>query len=187
MLLLNFSGLQRLYRYLSRFVTVILRGRGNFAKQIGTLQSFSIYITIMTEMATLANIDQHPDRDVVIFDGDCNFCRKQVRRLQGWAPGRLDFISLHDPRVATLYPDLEHDALMKEMYLIDGSGNRYAGANAVKYLSRKAPRLWIFAPLFHIPFSMPFWNWCYSLVAKYRYRIAGRSSDCEDGACKIHY
>lgn len=141
----------------------------------------------LASIEDLASIEEFPDRDVVIFDGDCNFCRKQVRRLQRWAPKRLAFISLHDPRVKQLYPDLEHEALMKEMYLIDGEGNRYAGAAAVKYLSRNAPRLWIFAPLFHIPFSMPVWKWCYGLVAKYRYRIAGKANDCDDGACEIHY
>ena len=101
-------------------------------------------------MVTLATIDEYPDREVIIFDGQCNFCRKQVERLRWWAPNRLAYISLHDPRVAERYPDLTHDALMKEMYLIDSEGNRHGGAYAVRYLTRKSPRMWIFAPLMYL-------------------------------------
>ena len=140
----------------------------------------------MVPTGQLATVDDFPDREVLIYDGDCNFCTKNVGRLQSWAPDRLAFISLHDPRVTEKYPDLTHDALMREMYLIDADGNRYAGAFAIRYLSRKAPRLWFLAPLLHIPFSMPLWCWLYSLVAKYRYRIAGRTETCDDG-CKVHF
>ena len=138
-------------------------------------------------MVTLATIDEYPDREVIIFDGQCNFCRKQVERLRWWAPNRLAYISLHDPRVAERYPDLTHDALMKEMYLIDSEGNRHGGSYAVRYLTRKSPRMWIFAPLMHLPYSMWFWCWLYALVAKYRYRIAGKSNDCDSDACEIHF
>ena len=50
--------------------------------------------------------------DVVIYDGHCSFCRGQVERVNRWdTPGRLAYLSLHDPEVARRYPDLDHDAL----------------------------------------------------------------------------
>ncbi len=143
--------------------------------------------TKTTSLAALPTVDQFPDRDVVIFDGECVFCRDQVARLQRWGGDRLAFISIHDPRVGERYPDLDFDLLMKQMYVVDQAGHRYGGAQAVKYLSRKLPRLWILAPLLHIPFSMPFWSWCYDQVARRRYLLAGKSATCNDGSCKTHF
>ena len=109
---------------------------------------------IVTRRLNLADPADYPEADVVIFDGDCQFCQKQVLRLSRYDNNqhRLSFISLHDPRVAERYPDLTHQQLMDEMYVVTHSGQRYAGAEAVRYLSRRLPLLWIMAPLLHIPF-----------------------------------
>ena len=135
----------------------------------------------------LPGLEEHPNADVVIFDGNCNFCRGQVERLARWdRGGRLAFVSLHDPLVAQRYPDLTHDQLMEQMYLVDQSGQRYGGAAAFGYLSRKLPRLWLLAPLMHLPFTLPLWQWCYRQVAKRRYKIAGKQ-DCDGNACEVHF
>ena len=133
----------------------------------------------------------YPERDVVIFDGDCKFCLKQVRNLK-WVDGkarRLSFVSLHDPFVAEEYPDLEYEQMMQEMYIVDTAGNRYAGASAFRYLTRRLPVLWILTPILHIPFSLPLWKMMYRIVATHRYRIAGKNQadGCQDGSCDIHY
>jgi len=137
--------------------------------------------------AELPSLPDHPDADVVIFDGDCVFCRGQVERLARWdRAGRLAFVSLHDPIVAKVYPDLTHDQMMEQMYLVDRAGNRHGGAAVFRYLSRKMPRLWLLAPLMHIPFTLPVWQWCYRQVAKRRYKIAGKRG-CDGGTCDVHF
>lgn len=144
--------------------------------------------TTKQDVATvLPTIDERPDADVVIYDGQCNFCRQQVARLHRWDGGkRLAFISLHDPRVAERWPDLPHERLMEEMAIVDQHGGRHWGAEAFRYLTRRLPRLWPLAPLMHIPFSLPLWRFGYRQVAKRRYQLAGRSA-CEGDACKIHF
>lgn len=130
--------------------------------------------------------EQFPQADVVIFDGNCHFCQGQVARLHRFdGRNRLAFLSLHDDQVARRYPDLTHDQLMKQMYIIDHSGRRYGGAEAIRYLSRRLPRLWILAPLLHIPFSLPLWSWLYNQVAIRRYRL-NQPTDCPSGTCEIH-
>jgi predicted DCC family thiol-disulfide oxidoreductase YuxK len=137
----------------------------------------------------LPTVEENPSADVVIYDGDCNFCTSQVERLARWdASGkRLAFISLHDARVAERYPDLTYDMLMDQMYVVDQRGNRYGGAAAFRYLSRKLPRLWLLAPLLHIPGTLPIWQWGYRQVAKQRYKLMGKKDACESGACEIHF
>lgn len=132
--------------------------------------------------------DENPAADVVIFDGHCKFCTAQVQRLARWDRGgkRLAFLSLHDPAVAKRYPELTYDQMMEEMYLVDQRGNRHAGAAAFRYLTTRLPRLYPLAPLMHLPFTLPIWKWGYRQVAKRRY-LAGKTTDCDDGACKVHF
>jgi predicted DCC family thiol-disulfide oxidoreductase YuxK len=137
----------------------------------------------------LPSPDENPDADVVIYDGHCKFCTGQVQNLARWdgSGRRLAFLSLHDPLVASCYPDLTYDQLLQEMYVIDRRGTRHAGADAFRYLTTRLPKLYVLAPLMHIPFSMPLWRWGYQQVAKRRYLLMGKTADaCENDACHIH-
>jgi predicted DCC family thiol-disulfide oxidoreductase YuxK len=138
----------------------------------------------------LVTPSENPSGEVVIYDGHCKFCTAMVKNLASWdaAGRRLAFLSLHDPEVATRYPQLTYDQLMKEMYLIDRQGRIHRGAEAFRYLTTRLPRLYLLAPLVHIPFSLPFWRWAYQQVAKRRYRIMGKTADsCDHEACKVHF
>jgi predicted DCC family thiol-disulfide oxidoreductase YuxK len=141
----------------------------------------------MLRSTALPDPDALSGSDVVIYDGECNFCRSQVGNLRrlDWGGQRLSFVSLHDPRVAERYPDLSHESLMEQMYVVDGKGSRHGGADAVRYLTRRLPTLWLIAPLMHIPFTAGLWRWAYKQVAKRRYKLAGKS--CENDACSIHF
>ncbi|TWT75144.1 thiol-disulfide oxidoreductase DCC family protein [Allorhodopirellula solitaria] len=141
----------------------------------------------------LPDPDEYSDRDVVIYDGKCNACSLAARRMHqlDFGQQRLAFLSLHDERVAERYPDLNHDELMAQMYVVDSNDNRHGGADAVRYLSRRLPMLWPLAPLLHIPGSANLWRKGYAVVAKNRYWISkkffGTKNECESGSCSIHY
>ena len=141
----------------------------------------------MLRRPELPDPDEKTDADVVIYDGQCSFCTGGVNQLRklDCCGDRLAFISLHDPRVAERYPDLTHEQLMQQMYVIDGQGRRHGGADAVRYLSRRLPMLWLAAPILHIPGTAGLWRWGYNQVAKRRYKLAGKT--CENDACEIHF
>ena len=129
---------------------------------------------------------QRGGADVVIYDGHCRLCTSQVRRLARWdSRKRLAFLPLQDAEVGRRYPDLSHEALMQDMYVVDRDGNRYRGAAALRFLSRRLPRLYCLAPLLHVPGSLPIWQWCYRQVVRRRYWF-GRVESCEDGSCRMH-
>jgi len=124
-----------------------------------------------------------PDRDTVLFDGQCRFCRGQIAILRRLDLGsRLQFTSLHDPSVARDFPEISSARLQDEMVVVDRSGRARGGAEAVRYLSRQLPLLWPLAALLHIPGSLPLWHWLYAFVAKRRLLFAGR---CDDGSCRL--
>ena len=121
---------------------------------------------------------------VVIFDGHCRFCIRQIALLRRLDLGRrLVFASLHDPRVATRYPMLRREDLLARLHLIEASGATTSGAAAFRRMTRLLPLLWPLAPLLHLPGSLPLWEALYRLVARHRYRF-GRVT-CDDGSCSI--
>ena len=129
---------------------------------------------------------ERPDADVVVYDGRCGICLGQMRRLTWWDTGqRLAYLSLHDPLVAERWPDLSHERLMEEMAVVDRHGRRHWGPAAIRYLTRRLPRLWWAAPLLHIPGSMLVWRPLYRWVARNRYRLSG-SAACNEGTCQLH-
>jgi len=126
-----------------------------------------------------------PARDVVLYDGMCRFCRSQIAILKRLdLMGRLHFVSLHDPSVAREFPEIPFENLMREMVLVDREGLVHGGAAALRVVSRRLPLLWPLALLLHIPCSQPLWNWLYRLIARNRYRIAGKCD--EQGTCHLH-
>lgn len=135
------------------------------------------------KISSLPGPETAPEADVVIWDGQCNFCRAQVERLHRLDSGKLVYLSLHDPRVQQLCPDLSRDQLLEQMWVVTKDHQQFGGADAGRYLSRQLPKLWWLMPLLHLPFSMPLWRWLYRQIALRRYKISGRK--CDSDSCKI--
>lgn len=156
----------------------------------GKLSSTAAAESVSIESELLSPTDL-PEADVVIYDGHCKFCLAQVKRLNWWdGKNRLCYVSLHDDFVKENYPELSYEQLMEQMYVVERStGAARGGARAIRYLSRRLPKLWLAMPFLHIPLTLPIWQWMYRQVAKRRYQIAGKNqeSNCEDEACKVHY
>jgi predicted DCC family thiol-disulfide oxidoreductase YuxK len=130
-------------------------------------------------------IDSKANTDTIIYDGNCTFCQRQVARLRALdRRKRLSYISLHDPQVAARWPELTHEDLMRQMYVISHRGEIFGGPDAVRYLSRRLPSLWWLAPLVHVPVLRGLGNTLYRWVAQRRYQF-GRNVDCENGTCSI--
>src|SRR5689334_19409466 len=109
---------------------------------------------------------ENPSGDIRIYGCHRKFCTKTGEPPREWVgKGRLAFLSLHDPEVAKRFPDLTYDQLMDQMYVVDGQGRKYGGAAAFRYLTTKLPKLFLLAPIMHLPFTLPLWQWGYRKVA----------------------
>jgi predicted DCC family thiol-disulfide oxidoreductase YuxK len=137
-------------------------------------------------ISKLPTPESRPGSHIVIYDGNCEFCTAQVRRLHRWDSGkRLSFLSLHDPQVNSRFPDLTHQQLMDEMLVVTPEGKRYGGANGFRYLTLRLPLLWPLAPVMNFPGLMPLWAWLYRQIAIRRYRW-NKHSECSE-ACEVHF
>ena len=131
-------------------------------------------ISVSTE---ISEVNEQPALGWVLFDGDCEFCRAWVRRLQPiLSPRGFAFIPLQTPWVRA-YFRLPEDQLLREMRLLLRSGEAYGGADAIVELAKHVWWAWPMVALAHIPGARRILNVAYRRVAAKRY--------CISGACAI--
>ncbi|MCA9259953.1 MAG: DUF393 domain-containing protein [Planctomycetales bacterium] len=127
---------------------------------------------------------ERPDADVVLYDGDCGICTRQVSRLPWWdCQQRLAYLSIHDPEVAERWPELDHQRLQREMCIVDSRGRRHWGPYAIRRLTVRLRRLWWATWLLYLPGAMWLAKPIYRWVAENRYRLSG--GGCDSGACRV--
>ncbi|HEX4646702.1 MAG TPA: lipase maturation factor family protein, partial [Verrucomicrobiae bacterium] len=118
---------------------------------------------------TTARVASPPARPLMIYDGDCNFCKFWIVRWRELTGGRVEYVESQDPRVAEQFPELPRERFETSVQLIEPDGRVYSGAEAVfRALGRGAPgRL---APWFYyrVAGMRPVTEWCYAFIAGHR-------------------
>lgn len=113
---------------------------------------------------------------LLIFDGDCGYCRKWINRWKKWN-SQTQYISYQEYSRSHSDPPLQE--LKKAVYFIE-EGRTYRAAHAVFRLLRPHPigriLLWGYE-------SIPPFRWIaesvYAFVARIRRRLGGRGSQCD--------
>ncbi len=126
-----------------------------------------------------------PGHDVILYDGHCRLCQggaKQLGQLLG--PKGTELRSFRDEGVLDAFPGLPYARCEKAIQLIQADGQVFEGAEAlVQALGRRPVGRVLYA--YYVPGLRQLADGLYSLVARYRFRIAGRA--CPDGACAVHF
>lgn len=82
------------------------------------------------------------DKPLLIFDGDCGFCRTWIAHWQKLTAGRVDYAPYQD--VAERFPDIEPARFRKSVQLVLPDGSVHQGADAVFRSLRDVPgRGWL--------------------------------------------
>jgi lipase maturation factor 1 len=93
-------------------------------------------------------VSSPPEKPLLIFDGDCHFCRRWIERWRGLTAGTVEYAPFQE--VADRYPEISREAFEQAVHFIDTDGCVYRGAEAVfRSLGRNASG----------------WRWCYQHVA----------------------
>ena len=122
-------------------------------------------------------------RAVLVYDGHCNFCRRQAARLLALSGGRLNLESFHAPGIFERYPRLTRAECEAAMQLVMPNGAIYPGAEAAAQALRLNPSLSWAGYLYYVPGLRQLANASYRWIARNRFRFGGR---CTDGNC-IHH
>lgn len=124
-----------------------------------------------------------------IYDGQCVLCRqtRAMVRVLDWLH-RVEFLDLHEGEAWARYPNLDYEAVMGAMHVVDKNGIMLAGFPGVRRILKELP---LGFPLWLI-MQLPGMNWLgnkvYGFIAKHRYtinRLVG-APVCENGVCKVH-
>src|SRR2546426_560382 len=73
--------------------------------------------------------DPPKDRPVMVFDGDCNFCRYWISRWREKTEGRIDYEPFQ--KIAGDYPEIPREAFESAVQFIEPDGSVTSGADAV--------------------------------------------------------
>lgn len=126
-------------------------------------------------------------RPVVLYDGDCNFCQASVDLLvRILGEDRVTPRSFQDPAVLAAYPGLTHEACMARMHAVFPNGAIYQGAEAFARLLATIPIFGSFFLLYYLPPLHRIAEALYTVVARTRYRLFGRTASCDGGTCRLH-
>ena len=82
-----------------------------------------------------------PERPVVVFDGDCGFCRQWIARWRQTLGDRAEFVPFQE--AAPRFPEVPEEAFRQAVHLIEPDGRVSRGAEAVVRVLAYAPhRRW---------------------------------------------
>jgi predicted DCC family thiol-disulfide oxidoreductase YuxK len=115
------------------------------------------------------NVPNPPDKPLLVFDGDCSFCRIWVAR---WRPILGEEVDLEPLQTAWVrFPTIPRSRFRRAVQLILPDGAVHEGAEAVFRALALAPdpshRRWL-AVYQRFPGARPVFDWGYRQVANHR-------------------
>jgi predicted DCC family thiol-disulfide oxidoreductase YuxK len=124
------------------------------------------------------------EQDTILYDGHCRLCRGAAGQLQRYVPkGRVTLASFRDPAVLARFPRVSLERAERAMQYVRADGAIFEGAEAIVQALRHR---WFgrIAYLYYVPGIRQLSDALYGVIARYRFRIAGKT--CDDGACALH-
>jgi predicted DCC family thiol-disulfide oxidoreductase YuxK len=110
---------------------------------------------------------------MVVFDGDCGFCRYWIRRWHRRTADVFEYLPYQDPAVARRFPALTPDRCTRALQFVERDGAVLEGAEAVfRTLAGSGPG-WPLTLYRRLPGVALVSEFGYRLVARHR-RLASR-------------
>ena len=108
-----------------------------------------------------------PAKPLIIFDGDCGFCRFWIARWQSIADGRLEYAPYQE--VASRFPEIDVDEFRRAVQLVLPDGSVHAGAAAVVRALAEVPGRGHWLALYrNVPGFAPITELAYRMIAGHR-------------------
>ncbi len=110
-----------------------------------------------------------PPKPLLIFDGDCGFCRRWVARWQRAVGDAVDYRPFQDGEVKSKYPEIPPPDLEKAIHLVSPDGSVCRGAEAAfRSLATGGVERWMLWAYEHTPGFAPISEFLYEQVASHR-------------------
>ena len=126
-----------------------------------------------------------PPEIVMLFDGECPLCMREVRMLQraDKGRGRLGFEDIAAPDFDAAVHGTDHETLMARIHGVLPDGTLIEGVEVFRRAYAAAGLGWLVAPT-RWPGLRQLSEWAYRVFARNRLRWTGRSEACAEDSCK---
>lgn len=120
-------------------------------------------------MTNAIKVASPPEKPVLLFDGDCNFCRRWIARWQGFTGDAVEYIPYQHASVADRFPELSPERMAEAVHLVTTDGAVHTGADAVfRALAVPSGRHWTVWAYRRVPAFARTSEFFYGLVARHR-------------------
>ncbi len=112
-------------------------------------------------------VEAPPDKPLLIFDGDCGFCRRWIARWKTLTGDRVDYAPSQE--AAPRFPEISEEEFRRSVQLVTPDGKVFDGAEAVFRSLAFAPRRgWLLAAYESVPGFAPMTELAYRAIASHR-------------------
>jgi len=119
--------------------------------------------------------DNALSKAVMVFDGDCGFCRKWIARWQHLTGDRVEYAPYQ--QATDRFPQVAEDEFAKAVHFIEPDGTTCRAAHAVFRSLATAPgKSWMLWSYKHVPLVKPVTERAYRFVANHRRSMAWMTS-----------
>ena len=126
-------------------------------------------------------------RATLIYDGNCGFCRRWVKRVEGWdRHGRLATLPYQAPDLEMRFPAVSRRECAEGMHLVLEDGHTvYRWAAAGREVLRRLPGGLLWTLPFRLPGGLPIAEHIYRWIT-HRWGPLGQRADGDSkGACDL--
>jgi lipase maturation factor 1 len=113
------------------------------------------------------HVSNPPPKPLMIWDGDCHFCRRWIERWRMQTAGRIEYEP--SQTAAPRFPEIAQTEFASAVILILPSGETYRGAEAVfRSLSFAPGRAWLLSVYEKVPGAALFCDAAYGFISRNR-------------------
>ena len=112
-------------------------------------------------------VSNPPPKPLLIWDGDCHFCRLWIERWQVITRGEVDYATYQE--MADRFPEIPREQFQKSVVFVDKDGEVFFAAEAVyRSLRYRSSRKWLLWSYDRVPGFAAFSEIAYKIVARNR-------------------
>src|SRR3989454_12181899 len=112
-------------------------------------------------------VSNPPPKPLMIWDGDCHFCKRWIERWREITGGKVDYATYQD--AAHRFPEIPVEQFKRAVALIEPTGEAFFAAEAVyRSLGYRSSRRWLAWSYDHVPGFAAISETAYKFIARHR-------------------
>ena len=101
-------------------------------------------------MKTSLRVSNPPPKPLIIWDGECHFCRGWIERWKEITGGEVDYESYQ--QLGEKFPEIPREQFERSVVLVETDGPVFSGAEAVfRSLRCRSSKKWLVWSYYHVP------------------------------------